>query len=145
MRLNRKGITAMADAMIFVVVMGLAIGAFAMYDNDEIERNDASIILDLTLGCRINICEMIDTKDTTPVPLPELLAASLISGDRRTFDYLVETIDSATGMPGEYSLTVTYGELISQAGNGLNNENNGCTRNIELSIGGTLTVELTLP
>jgi hypothetical protein len=55
---NRKGLTAMVDAMIFIVVIGLAVSAMFAFGGDEQKVNEASAVSENIFSAKLRTCDM---------------------------------------------------------------------------------------
>jgi hypothetical protein len=142
---NRKGLTAMVDAMIFMVIMGiLVVAMFSISNDEEYVMNEASEVSDQLFSAKLRISDIMDEEDSLIVPLTDLLAASIIIKENSVSEYVRSVLDSLTERPGAYRLNLSYRDTTMTIGTGDGVPISGCERNLTVTYGGTLLTELLL-
>jgi len=141
---NKKGMTAMIDAMIFIVVMGLAVAALCYIQSDNDNENDASDIVDRLFHSKMRIDDIMEEDDSKVMPLSDLVAASMIIGDGAAASYLRETMDCLMNRPGSYSMHIVYKGIETNIGSGEGVPVSSTSRDIIVLYGDTLHIELHL-
>lgn len=146
LRKDRKGITGVMDAMIFITIMMIVFAG--MYtintDHDDDLGLDASDISEQILSSKFSLCDITDSEDTVLVSAPDLFAASVISGDQLTIEYLTDLLDAASGLPGSYKMTLTYKDHTMTVGNGDGTPVSKCTKSTTVTYGDQLITVLEL-
>ena len=116
---NKKGLTAMVDAMIFIVVMGLAVSALLyLQGSDEETRGESGEIVDNLFSTKIRMDDLIEYGDSSIISLTDMLAASMVIGDDSIKDYLETVMTSLRGIPGSYSMSIEYQGIRLELGTG---------------------------
>ena len=143
MRQDRRGITALADAMIFIVIMSMAFSALYLYEDDDVDvGNSASDITDAVFYSKMKLKDIMDTDDSKIVSITDLIAASMVTDNKSVFNYLEELMETVNGRPDSYRLTMTYGEKERCLGSGDGIPISGCTSEFTVKYGGTLIISL---
>lgn len=90
---NRKGMTALIDAMAFLVIM-IAVMSIT-YGYADLEKDDASAgdILETISEVEVRLSDMVDVKDDSVVMLTDLIALDIMSDGHRTLDYVIDILD----------------------------------------------------
>ena len=141
---DKKGLTAMVDAMIFIFVIGLAASAAFAFGGEEPAANDASSISDSIFSARLRTCDLIDTEDSGLVSMPDLVAFYIITGEGETADYIESILDSLLQRPHSYHLEVDYkGDVIS-IGDGIGDPISSSVKEFTVTYGGTIKADLKL-
>jgi len=141
---NKKGLTAMVDAMIFIVILGLAASAMFAFNGDDPEPNDASSITDSIFSSKLRACDVIDTNDSRLIGMPDIAALCILTEDDNIKDYLGSILDSLLQRPGSYSLSIDYmGESVT-IGSGKGEAVSGSVKEFIVTYGGTITVDLNI-
>ncbi|MCK9323058.1 MAG: hypothetical protein M0P07_03775 [Candidatus Methanomethylophilaceae archaeon] len=142
---NKKGITAIVDAMIFIIIISLAVAAlYANTGDEEFIMNDASDVSNQLLSSDFRISDLMNTNDSSVVSLTDLLAAAVVTGDSSITDYIVTVLDALTERPDSYLLNLKYSGKVISLGTGDGNPVSGYITNSTVTFGGTLTFELYL-
>jgi hypothetical protein len=141
---SKKGMTAMIDAMIFIVVMGLAVAALCYIQDDRNSENDASDIVDRLFHSKMRIDDIIEENDSKVMPLSDLVAASMIIGDGAAASYLEETLDCLMNRPDSYSMRIVYKGIETNIGSGEGIPTSSTSRDIIVLYGDALHIELCL-
>ena len=143
MRLNdRKGMTAMVDAMIFIVIMGLAVSAIFAFGGEEPAANNASSISDSIFSAKLRTCDFIDTDDSGLVPMPDIAAFYILTGEGEAGDYIQSILDSLMQRPHSYSLEIGYKGSIISIGDGAGDPVSGSVKEYTVTYGGTIRTDL---
>ena len=110
LRNNRKGIVAMFDAMIFIVLLTTAATWLFVYTSmEEPDEPMAKRVSDDIFSVEVRTCDLLYLEDTKILPMDTLLAASMNS-DRtgKTELYLSELLDQLIPAVYGYELTLEY-------------------------------------
>lgn len=145
MRLNNKrGLTAMVDAMIFIVVMGLAVAAIFAFSGDDHTPNDASSITDNIFSAKLKACDLVDTEESGLISIPDMVAFHIIISNGMVIDYIESILDSVMQRPDSYRLDVSYhGETIS-IGSGRGDPVSSSAKEFTVTYGGVIETYLSL-
>ena len=110
LRGNRKGIVAMFDAMIFVVLLTMAATwLFIFTSMEEPEEPMAKTVSDDIFSVEVRTCDLLYLNDTKILPIDTLLAASINSNQTgKTETYLSELLDELIPAVYGYEFTVEY-------------------------------------
>ena len=110
LRGNRKGIVAMFDAMIFVVLLTMAATwLFVFTSLEEPEEPMAKTVSDDIFSVEVRTCDLLYLNDTKILPIDTLLAASINSNQTsKTETYLSELLDQLIPAVYGYDFTVEY-------------------------------------
>ena len=110
LRRNRKGIVAMFDAMIFVVLLTMAATwLFVFTSMEEPEEPMAKTVSDDIFSVEVRTCDLLYLNDTKILPIDTLLAASMNSNQTgKTQTYLSELLDQLIPAVYGYDFTVEY-------------------------------------
>ncbi|MDR0309722.1 MAG: hypothetical protein LBH88_03070 [Candidatus Methanoplasma sp.] len=141
---NRKGLTAMVDAMIFIVVIGLAVSAFFAFSGDESAPNDASAISDSIFSAKVRINDTVDTQETGLVSLPDMAAFHIMTGDGSVMDYIESIMESLMQRPDSYSLSIEYSDNTVTIGRDKGDAVSGSVKEYTVTYGGSIRVDLRL-
>lgn len=145
MRLNnRKGLTAMVDAMIFIVIMGLAVSAVFAFGGDEPAANDASSISDSIFSAKLKTCDLVETDDSRLIGMPDMVAFCILTGEGRVVSYIECILDSFMQRPGSYRMDIDYNGNTISVGSGDGYPVSGSVKEFAVTYGGTVKAELRL-
>ena len=110
LRRDRKGIVAMFDAMIFVVLLTMAATwLFVFTSLEESDEPMAKTVSDDIFSVEVRTCDLLYLNDTKILPMDTLLAASMNSGQTgKTETYLSELLDQLIPAVHGYEFTVEY-------------------------------------
>lgn len=144
MKKDRKGLTGIMDAVIFMVLISMAFSALYVYDSGNNDFRDASDITDEILSAKFSLNDVTDYEDSKIVCFTDLLAVTTITNDERVIEYLVSLLDSTTGMPGSYKMTITYMDNSFTVGTGSGIPRSSCIRTTPVVYGDSLTTQIEL-
>jgi len=144
MRLKRgnKGLTAMVDAMIFIVVIGLAVGAMFALSSDDPAPNSASSITENIFSSKLRACDLFDTEESGLVSIPDMVAVYILTGEGNVMEYIQEILDSVTQRTDSYRLDVTYQDQTVSIGSGKGDPVSGSVKEYTVTYGGTIKTNL---
>lgn len=141
---NKNGLTAMVDAMIFIVVMGLAVTAIFAFSGNDHTPNDASSITDCIFSARMRACDLVDTDESGIVGIPDLAAFHIVTGEGTVVDYIKSILDSLMQRPDSYRLEIDYrGETVS-IGDGRGDPVSSYAKEFTVTYGGAIRTYLEL-
>jgi len=144
---DRQGITATVDAMIFIVLMGLAVTAITLADEQpaELPRQEAAELSDAVFLGSITAAEFgLPVEGTRVYAIADLTAASLQLGDDTAATYLAQLLDIACGHPAAYRLICSYENTTIYVGIGGSALLSGFEGDYRLEYGGMLHVRIQL-
>ena len=139
---NKRGMTAMMDAMIFIVVMGMAVAAVFAFSGGESATNDASTITDSLFSAKLRTCDLIDTDETVLVSIPDMIAFYVLTNEGDVMDYLADILDSLMQRPDSYLLMIDYGGRTVSVGSGKGGPISGSVKEFTVTYGGMITTDL---
>ena len=148
MRSSDGGFLAMADAMLFIVVI---LVASAMIVETGINRaedeTDASQALDALMSSRIRLSDLSEGDDST-LGFPDLLAMAALKGSEGVREYTAEVLDRCVG-EGMYILDVLYEDRSGtehplHIGSGTGQCVASYQRTAAVSTGGSVTLSLSV-
>ncbi|MCL2295551.1 MAG: hypothetical protein FWC29_00500 [Methanomassiliicoccaceae archaeon] len=139
---NKKGMTAMVDAMIFIVVLGIAVSALFAYSGEEPVSTDATSVSESIFSAKLHICDLTEIDDSGLISMPDAVAFSILTGDKKAIEYIKSILDSLTHRPKAYCLTIDYrGETVKIGETG-GDPVSGSTKEYTVTYGGSITVDL---
>jgi len=139
---NRKGLTAMVDAMIFIVVMGLAVSAMFAFSGGDHSESDASSVIDGIFSAKLRACDITDTDDSRLISMPDMIAFCLLTNDKGVMEYLESVLDILMQRPGSYRLDIVYLDKTASAGSGRGDPVSGSVKEFTVTYGGTVKADL---
>lgn len=147
MKVDRRGMTGIVDAMVFMAIMGLAFaGLYAYGAHDAGDDRDASAIVDCIMASALLTDDIAEAGESRIAGMADILAYATVTGDAGTVAYLEAVLDAAVGVPGGYLLTAGYDGHSLDAGDRHDSgrPTSVCKRTVPVTYGGDLTVELRL-
>ena len=140
--MNRGGMLAMMDAMLFVAVLmvALSVTAQVMHDGSE-DGRDAGDLLDSMLSSTVRMSDLSEDGDGSLVRVSDMLALHLASGEGSAMEYAEELMESFSGGRG-YRLTLTFGDLSETLGDGSGTPSATAERTVPVTTGGELSARL---
>ena len=110
LRKDRKGMVAMFDAMIFIVLLTMAATwLFVFTSLEEPDEPMAKTVSDDIFSVEVRTCDLLYLNDTKILPLDTLLASSMNSGQTgKTEAYLSELLDQLIPAVYGYEFTLDY-------------------------------------
>lgn len=144
LRRDRRGITGMVDAMIFIVIMSLVFSA--MYANSVHETEDcrASEIANNLLSSKVRACDIMDSEDSKMLSMADAIAATAITGNVNAIAMMTSILDASVGVPDSYLFTATYNGKTLTIGSERGLETSGFEGEMAVTYGGVLKAELRL-
>ena len=139
---NKKGMTAMVDAMIFIVVMGLAVSAMFMFTSNEPVPDDASRVPDKIFTSKLRSCDVIDTEESGIVNVSDMVAFYFLTGEGKIMQYIKGIMDSLMQRPGSYRLDISYKGSSISIGSGTGDPLSSYHKEYGVTYGGTVKADL---
>jgi len=135
--------TAFADAMIFLVVMMMAITVTISVHHPQIHPDIGpdEFLMDMS-NIEVRLSDLTDIGDDSLVFLSDLMALSLVQ-DTLVEDYLKMLLDSAFG-DNRYRLVMEYGGLDKVIGSDYEYYTVQDSRTIPVSTGGSIYITLSI-
>ena len=119
MKLRKKGMISLMDAMIFITILSIAASAIFVYaPNDSHEENAKDIHHDI-FETKLKVSDVFDIQDTRVMPLSDLLAAHLTSGEGNIEDYIYKVLDAKIIGKFRFICTSSGKTMILGDGNGV--------------------------
>ena len=144
MRLKNNGMTAMIDAMIFIVIMGLAVTAVFALDNAENGAYDASSISEGIFTAKMRTNDLIDAEDSALVGIPDLVAVYILTGRGEVMDYIKDILDSVSNREGSYLMTIEYQGRTVSVGTGKGEPLSSSVKEFTVTYGGAIRTSLSM-
>ncbi|MCL1978879.1 MAG: hypothetical protein FWG60_01800 [Methanomassiliicoccaceae archaeon] len=143
MRLNnRRGITAMVDAMIFIIILGIAVSAMFSLSGGDLKENDASSISDIVFSSKLRACDLIDTEESGLISMPDIIAFRILTGEGCATEYIEGILDSLMKRPGSFSLDIDYQGNTIKIGSGKGDAISGSVKEYTVTYGGSVRADL---
>ena len=139
---HRKGLTAMVDAMIFIVVIGLAVTAMFTLSSDGPAPNSASSITESIFSAKLKTCDLIETEESGLVSIPDLVAVYILTGEGNVMEYITDILDSITQRTNSYRLDITYQDLTVSIGKGKGDPVSGSVKEFTVTYGGSIRTDM---
>ena len=145
--MNRRGITAMFDALMFIVLIGVAaniIAAASIHAEGSPEVQDPSDVLDSMFTARLDPGDLGIVTVDMRMPLSRLAYVSFLSDDGRFMAYADAILRDIYPWPGAYLLVVSWSGGTESAGKASDDVWMSAERTYPTGYGEDLTVRLTL-
>ena len=94
MRLGKKGMASMMDAMLFIVILGIAVSVIFVHMPYEHTETSAKEIHNDLFRTELKVSDVFDIEDTRVMPLSDLLAAYLSSGNGNVPEYIRKVLET---------------------------------------------------
>lgn len=143
--MNRKGITAIVDAAVFIVLISLAVTLLSQYSEDS-EEHDSR----LAETCDGLMAAELRTDDLGYWSLPgqmkftDIWGISLMFGDRKGTEFTERCFDAIYPWADTYGFQVAYGDYSEISGKTGDGWRESVTRTYPLIFGGELTLTVYL-
>lgn len=140
---NRNGMTALVDAMAFLVIMLIVLSLSISHITPEEGRSSADGIMDVLISVEVRMSDLTDLDDDSKVRLTDLVAYDMVNGTDRSLSYVEEVMDSFARGSG-YRLMLEFGDLKAIIGCPDMEGSSGSVSDVFVSTGGTLHMDLVL-
>lgn len=140
---NRNGMTALVDAMAFLVIMLIVLSLSISHITPEEGRSSADGIMDVLISVEVRMSDLTDLDDDSKVRLTDLVAYDMVNGTDRSLSYVEEVMDSFARGSG-YRLMLEFGDLKVIIGCPDMEGSSGSVSDVFVSTGGTLHMDLVL-
>ena len=140
---NRNGMTALVDAMAFLVIMLIVLSLSISHITPEEGRSSADGIMDVLISVEVKMSDLTDLDDDFKVRLTDLVAYDMVNGTDRSLSYVEEIMDSFARGSG-YRLMLEFGDLKVIIGCLDIEGSSGSVSDVFVSTGGTLHMDLVL-
>lgn len=140
---NRNGMTALVDAMAFLVIMLIVLSLSISHITLEEGRSSADGIMDVLISVEVRMSDLTDLDDDSKVRLTDLVAYDMVNGTDRSLSYVEEVMDSFARGSG-YRLMLEFGDLKVIIGCLDIEGSSGSVSDVFVSTGGTLHMDLVL-
>ena len=107
---NRKGMIAVFDAMVFIVLLSMAATWLFIFTNvAETEEPMARTVSDDLFLVEVRTCDLMYLEDTKVMPLETLIAATMIEGRcQKTEQFISMTLEQLVPAVYGYDLILEY-------------------------------------
>jgi hypothetical protein len=136
--------TAMVDAMIFIVIIGLAVTAMFSFSGNEPAVNDASSITENIFSAKLRVCDLIDSEESGLAGVPDMVAVFILSGEGTVIDYIRNILDSLMNRDGSYLMEIEYNGRTVSVGAGRGEPVSSSVKEFTVTYGGSIRTSLTL-
>ena len=140
---NRNGMTALVDAMAFLVIMLIVLSLSISHITPEEGRSSADGIMDVLISVEVRMSDLTDLDDDSKVRLTDLVAYDMVNSTDRSLSYVEEVMDSFARGSG-YRLMLEFGDLKAIIGCPDMEGSSGSVSDVFVSTGGTLHMDLVL-
>ena len=109
LRRDRKGMIAIVDALVFVMLLSMAATWLFVFSNlEDAEEPMAKTISDDIFTMEIRISDVMDSEDTKVLPISTLMAAAMNTGRTQSLEsFISQTLDQL--IPGMYGYYLIVG------------------------------------
>ena len=135
--------TALVDAMAFLVIMLIVLSLSISHITPEEGRSSADGIMDVLISVEVRMSDLTDLDDDSKVRLTDLVAYDMVNGTDRSLSYVEEVMDSFARGSG-YRLMLEFGDLKVIIGCPDMEGSSGSVSDVFVSTGGTLHMDLVL-
>ncbi|MBQ8179532.1 MAG: hypothetical protein IJ026_03685 [Candidatus Methanomethylophilaceae archaeon] len=144
MRVNRRGLVSLVDAMLFLLIVSLALSVPLYLDagGDPVDA-DPSTMLDDLCGARMRMSDLYPGGDGSLLPLTDMLAMDVVTGTDAALSYAGSYLDEVTGV-SPYRLTLGYGDLSVVIGDEVPEPVSGASAEVPVTAGGRLRMTLVI-
>ena len=148
MRSNEHGFVAMADAMLFIVVIMVATVVVVAEEGPiRTDDRDASAFLEALISSEVRMSDLDEGGDDSLVRLSDMMALHIHAGSEGTADYIQELLDAyCRGRGYLLTLTFVYGEDAKEVsfGEAGGISSSSAERTVPVTSGGELRAVLSL-
>ncbi len=143
MRMNRGGMLAMMDAMVFMAVIMIALSASVYHGLQESDQRDPGDLLGSMLSAEVRMSDFREDGDGSKVKLSDLMALSLVSESEAVDVYVLELLETYSA-GRHYRLTLTFGEHSKTFGEAHGMLSSASEMEVPVTTGGSLNAYLEL-
>jgi len=114
LRRNRKGVIAMMDALIFIILISMA-ASWLFFFNEDVTNEEpmAKTVSDDLFSVEVRTCDLMYLGDTKILPLRTLVAATMSDGrTEKTEGFISSTLEELIPSIYGYELTLEYGGYV---------------------------------
>ena len=143
MQMNRKGMLAMVDAMVFVVIIMAAAAVMVHSAHTGTSDSDAGDVLESVMSSKVRMSDLREGGDGSIVKVSDMVALDLLSGTTDALDFVEECLGSfSKGRP--YLLTVSFGDHQAILGSEGSRPASSASVDLPVTTGGAIHAELVL-
>ncbi len=144
--MNRKGMVATLDAVIFVAVLAIvSVTLFAVEPPEDDSTPDASDVCDSLSRIRLSSELVAENSGDMRMDIWSMAAASMNSGDTEfVTGYVQDVVRDILTDRYAFEMSVAYGGMSLSFGEGRGAPLSSCTKEMGILGGGTMTVTLTI-
>jgi hypothetical protein len=143
MRMNRKGMAAVMDAMLFIAVLGLAASAIFVHISDDPDEPLAGRIHRDIFATELRVSDVFDADDSRVVPIDIIIAAHLSSGEGDVEEYLRSLLRAMVPIPHGFELRCEFRGSVMTISEGGGTPSSGYSSE-RPAAGGILKTTLTI-
>lgn len=135
--------TAMVDAMAFLVIIMIALSVTIGYISPSDDGGSAGELLDIISEVEVRVSDMTDLEDDSVVRLTDMLAYDIVNGSTGSMEYVADVLESYTHGT-MYRLVIGFGDEEKVLGGLTEGGSSGACREMFVTTGGTIRMELVL-
>jgi len=94
MNLKRKGMASMMDAMLFIVVLGIAVSVIFVHVSYEPSETSAKDVHDDLFRTQLRVSDVFDIDDDRVMPLCDLLVAYFLAEEGRIIEFILNVLNN---------------------------------------------------
>lgn len=143
MQMNRKGVSCMFDACVFMVIILLAISFILSDVGRPPVPEGTDEVMDTISSVRMGMDALSESEAGDILPLTDMLAYAVVTGDQGPLD-LVSMIMMERFPGHEYTVDVWFEGMHTSAGEEGGNILSSSDRSFKVSVGGDVRVRICL-
>ncbi len=141
--MNRKGMLAMVDAMVFVVIIMAAAAVMVHTANTGTSDSDAGDVLESVMSSKVRMSDLREDGDGSLVKVSDMIALDLVSGTTDALEFAEGCLESfSKGRP--FLLSVEYDGKTAAIGTEGSRPASSASMDLPVTTGGSVHAELTL-
>ncbi|MCL2712459.1 MAG: hypothetical protein FWD37_04210 [Methanomassiliicoccaceae archaeon] len=142
---DKKAMTAVFDAFIFITIIGIIAAGMFIHSNFEDNNNTiAKDVHDTFFGIRLGTDDLFKDTDTQRAEMCDLMAACMMTSEKNALRFAEETLRSIVPPYCGYELTMEYKGKILTIGDGGQNLSSKYSSEIKIIDGNVMRTTLSL-
>lgn len=142
--MNRRGFVALADAVIFTVVVMMALSALiGLGIQEQSDDRDAGGLLETLMSAEVRMSDLVEGGDGSLVRVSDLCAL-MLTGDQPGVENYVESVLESFSGGRHYLLEMRHSELSMTIGTASGTPSVSAETEVPVTTGGVLWVRLSL-
>lgn len=140
--MNRKGFTAIMDAVFFVILVSIAVTAIAHGTDNPQESPVDTESFDAVMATYVRLGDLSYPDGDRVMKITDLWALSMVAGDGKVTEFVGRCFDAMFPWEDGYGFTVTYLDMTQTYGKTDEGWSGSVHREYSAEFGGTLAVTL---